>query len=111
MLNVGSTYWNEFHALTKDDVFQDEEGVQTLRNLARNMTWLMKCIKAGRDVRIAPPVAEEDVFTNFVRLTANDPTFGSATRMNCFEAARRSQKSQTQSDFFERSGFRTVDCF
>ncbi|MBQ4479224.1 MAG: flavodoxin family protein, partial [Victivallales bacterium] len=36
MLNVGSTYWNEFHALSKDDVPKDAEGTQTLRNLARN---------------------------------------------------------------------------
>ena len=67
MLNVGSTYWNEFHALTKDDVPQDAEGVQTLRNLARNMAWIMKCIKAGQDAGIAPPVAEANSLTNFVR--------------------------------------------
>ena len=67
MITVGSTYWNEFHALKKDDVPQDGEGVQTLQNLARNMVWVMKCIKAGRDAGIAPPVADESVFTNFVR--------------------------------------------
>ena len=67
MLNVGSTYWNEFHALSKDDVPKDAEGTQTLRNLARNMAWLMKCVRAGRDAGIAPPVAEEDALTNFVR--------------------------------------------
>ena len=67
MLNVGSTYWNEFHALTKDDVPEDGEGVQTLRNLARNMAWLMKCIEAGRDAGLVTPTADESVFTNFVR--------------------------------------------
>ena len=67
MLNVGSTYWNEFHALSKEDVPKDAEGTQTLRNLAHNMAWLMKCIRAGRDAGIAPPVAEEDALTNFVR--------------------------------------------
>ena len=67
MLNVGSTYWNEFHALTKDDVPEDGEGVQTLRNLARNMAWLMKCLKAGRDAGILPPEAEANALTNFVR--------------------------------------------
>ena len=67
MINVGSTYWNEFHALTKDDVPQDEEGTQTLRNLARNMAWLMKCLKAGRDAGIQPPEAEANALTNFVR--------------------------------------------
>jgi multimeric flavodoxin WrbA len=67
MINVGSTYWNEFHALTKDDVLQDEEGTQTLRNLARNMAWVMKCLKAGREAGILPPEAEANALTNFVR--------------------------------------------
>lgn len=67
MLNIGSTYWNEFHARCKADVPQDGEGVQTLRNLARNMVWVMKCIKAGQDAGIEPPIADESVLTNFVR--------------------------------------------
>jgi multimeric flavodoxin WrbA len=67
MINVGSTYWNEFHALTKEDVPEDGEGLQTLRNLARNMVYVMRCLKAGRDAGIAPPVAEADALTNFVR--------------------------------------------
>ena len=67
MITVGSTYWNEFHALTKDDVPQDGEGVQTLQNLARNMVYVMQCLKAGRDAGIEPPVADQSVFTNFVR--------------------------------------------
>ena len=67
MITVGSTYWNEFHALTKDDVPGDPEGLQTLRNLARNMVYVMKCLKAGRDAGIMPPAAKEEVFTNFVR--------------------------------------------
>ena len=67
MLAVGSTYWNEFHALTREDVPQDAEGVQTLENLASNMAWLMKCLKAGRDAGIPLPEVKEAVFTNFVR--------------------------------------------
>ena len=67
MIVVGSTYWNEFHALTKDDVPGDPEGLQTLRNLARNMVYVMKCLKAGRDAGILPPANESGVFTNFVR--------------------------------------------
>ena len=67
MINVGSTYWNEFHAMTKEDVPKDAEGTQTLRNLARNMAWLMKCLKAGRDAGILPPEAEANALTNFVR--------------------------------------------
>ena len=67
MLNVGSTYWNEFHARTREDVPEDAEGLQTLRNLARNMVYVMKCLKAGRDAGIVPPAPEEEILTNFVR--------------------------------------------
>ena len=67
MIVVGSSYWNEFHALTKDDVPQDPEGLQTLRNLARNMVYVMKCQKAGRDAGILPPTNESGALTNFVR--------------------------------------------
>ena len=67
MIAVGSTYWNEFHALTKEDVPEDPEGLQTLQNLARNMVYVMKCLKAGRDAGIMPPATKEEVFTNFVR--------------------------------------------
>ncbi len=67
MIVVGSTYWNEFHALTKEDVPEDPEGLQTLQNLARNMVYVMKCQKAGRDAGILPPANESGVFTNFVR--------------------------------------------
>lgn len=67
MLTVGSTYWNEFHALTKSDVPQDPEGLQTLRNLSRNMIWVMKCIQAGREQGIQPPCTETGALTNFVR--------------------------------------------
>lgn len=67
MITVGSTYWNEFHALVKEDAPQDGEGLQTLRNLARNMIYVMKCIAAAREAGIVPPVAEENVMTNFVR--------------------------------------------
>ncbi|MBP5233882.1 MAG: flavodoxin family protein [Planctomycetes bacterium] len=67
MIVVGSTYWNEFHALAKDDVPHDAEGTQTLRNLARNMVYLMQCLAAGRAAGIVPPVAEAGALTNFVR--------------------------------------------
>lgn len=70
MINVGSTYWNEFHALTKEDVPEDGEGLQALRNLARNMVYVMKCLKAGHDAGIMPPVAEANELTNFVRKVA-----------------------------------------
>ena len=67
MITVGSTYWNEFHALTKEDVPGDPEGLQTLRNLARNMVYVMRCLKAGRDAGVREPENEFAFLTNFVR--------------------------------------------
>jgi len=45
---VSSTYWNMVHGNVPDEVRQDLEGMQTMRNLAKNMVWLLKCIEAGR---------------------------------------------------------------
>lgn len=45
MLIPGSTYWNMTLALNPGDVQQDEEGITTMRNLGRNMAWLMKKVK------------------------------------------------------------------
>ena len=46
---------------------QDEEGLQTLRNLARNLAWMLKCIEAGKAAGIVPPQAEREFRTNFIR--------------------------------------------
>ena len=43
---VSSSYWNVVFGQTPDEVMQDLEGLQILRNLGRNMAWLMKCIEA-----------------------------------------------------------------
>ena len=67
MLAVGSTYWNVFHGRVRDDVPQDGEGIQTLENLARNMTWLMRCIDAGRAAGFPEPGIKYEAVTNFVR--------------------------------------------
>ena len=64
---VSSTYWNMVHGKTPDEVKQDLEGLQTMRNLALNMAWLLKCIKAGESVGIHKPATEKKVYTNFIR--------------------------------------------
>jgi multimeric flavodoxin WrbA len=64
---VSSTYWNMVHGYTPDDVMQDNEGMQTMRNLGRNMAWLLRCIEAGRDSGVLPPKAERGSVTNFIR--------------------------------------------
>ena len=64
---VPSTYWPMVHGNTPEEVLQDAEGLQTMRNAARNMAWLLKCIQAGRKRGILPPQAERDHRTNFIR--------------------------------------------
>ena len=64
---VPFTYWPMVHGDTPEEVLQDAEGLQTMRNAARNMAWLLKCIQAGRERGILPPQAERDHRTNFIR--------------------------------------------
>lgn len=63
---VPSQYWNQVHGFTPDDVRRDLEGMQTMRTLAKNMAWLLKCIEAGREMGIEAPVYENRVWTNFI---------------------------------------------
>ena len=67
MLVVGSQYWTMVHGKTPEDVRRDEEGLQTMRALARNMAWVLKCLEAGKAAGIPLPQSEERVFTNFIR--------------------------------------------
>ena len=64
---VSSKYWNMVHGNTPEQVLQDEEGMQVMRELGRNMAWLLKCIEAGRTAGIPDPVKEKPVMTNFIR--------------------------------------------
>ena len=64
---VSSTYWNMVFGPAPELVEQDKEGLQTMRNLGRNMAWLLKCIQAGTQQGVTPPVAETDHWTNFNR--------------------------------------------
>ena len=64
---VSSTYWNMVHGSKPEDVKKDEEGLQTMRNLGRNMAWLLKCIAAGKENGVEPPMSENTNRTNFIR--------------------------------------------
>ena len=61
---VSSTYWNEVHGFTAEDVEADLEGLQTMRNLARNMSFLIKAIAAAKKVDGVPD-QERASFTSF----------------------------------------------
>lgn len=64
---VSSQYWNMVHGYTPEDVKKDEEGLQTMRTLAQNMAWLLKCIKVGEENGVKKPVHEKKINTNFIR--------------------------------------------
>lgn len=49
---VTSQYWNMVHGNTPEEVYKDEEGIQTMRTLANNMAWLLKSIEAGKKIGI-----------------------------------------------------------
>ena len=61
---VSATYWNQVHGFTADDVKKDLEGLQTMRNLGRNMAFLIRAIADGKGAYGAPAV-EHDSFTSF----------------------------------------------
>lgn len=64
---VTSQYWNQVHGNTPEEVLRDEEGMQTMRTLGRNMAWMLRCIEAGKAAGVPAPVQEPKVRTNFIR--------------------------------------------
>ena len=63
---ASSQYWNSIHGREPGEALQDEEGLQTMRTLARNMTFLMKSIALGKE-KYGLPEKEVGTFTNFIR--------------------------------------------
>lgn len=64
---VSSSYWNVVHGSCAEDVLKDLEGLQTMRNIAHNMAWLLRSIEAGKQAGIAPDATESGSRTNFIR--------------------------------------------
>ena len=63
---ASSQYWNSIHGREPGEAQQDAEGLQTMRTLARNMTFLMKSIALGRET-LGLPEQEGRVATHFIR--------------------------------------------
>lgn len=61
---AASSYWNEVHGFTEKDVNKDSEGLQTMRNLGRNMAFLIKAIRLGKE-QYGLPKRETGAFTSF----------------------------------------------
>lgn len=62
---ASSQYWNSIHGREPGQAKMDEEGKQTMRVLARNMTFLMKSIALGKE-KYGMPETEEHVWTHFI---------------------------------------------
>lgn len=63
---ASSQYWNSVHGREPGQAAQDEEGLQTMRTLARNMTFLMKSIALGKE-HFGLPEKEPPIRTHFIR--------------------------------------------
>ncbi|RKD98612.1 flavodoxin family protein [Marinifilum flexuosum] len=66
MMIPSSNYWNVIHGLMPGEVHQDEEGVQIMRILGKNMAYLMEVMKNGK-ATVEAPEQERKILTNFVR--------------------------------------------
>jgi len=64
---IASRYWNMSHGSTPEDILKDAEGVQIMETLGRNMAWVLKSIEAGKNAGVEQPVAEQKIFTNYIR--------------------------------------------
>ena len=61
---ASSTYWNQVHGFTAEDVKKDLEGLQTMRNLARSMSFMIKAFADAKE-KYGYPQLESSVFTSF----------------------------------------------
>ncbi len=61
---ASSTYWNQVHGFTAEDVKKDLEGLQTMRNLARNMSFMIRAFTEAKE-KTGYPLVERDAFTSF----------------------------------------------
>ena len=63
---ASSTYWNIIHGAKPGEAEQDAEGIRTVRNLAKNMSYMIKAFSAAKDT-VELPEPEPKAFTNFIR--------------------------------------------
>jgi multimeric flavodoxin WrbA len=66
MIVAPSYYWNSAHGGLPGEVLEDKEGIATIKNMARNMSWILKMKEATKN-NVIPPLPYERTFTNFIR--------------------------------------------
>jgi multimeric flavodoxin WrbA len=64
MIIPSSNYWNVIHGLAPGDAANDEEGIQIMKMLGKNMAWVLKMKECSKDTE---PEQAKKVFTNFIR--------------------------------------------
>lgn len=64
---IPSQYWTIAHGTSPGEVLQDEEGMQTMRQLALNMAFMIKSIRLGMETYGNPKIKEELVETHYIR--------------------------------------------
>lgn len=64
MIVVGSSYWNMGYGMEPGEVEKDDEGIQTMRNLGRNLAWVLNSLKKAK---APPPQTPVETLTNFIR--------------------------------------------
>ena len=64
---ITSRYWNIVHGTTPEEVRMDEEGMQTMRILGRNMAFFLQCKAVAMEHGVTMPPQEIAVYTNFIQ--------------------------------------------
>ncbi len=64
---VSGSYWGMVHGSCPEDVLKDEEGCAVMKEIGRNMAWLLDCIEAGKATGLAHPDNPPKPRTNFIR--------------------------------------------
>ena len=64
---ITSTYWNDVHGFSAEDVEKDEEGLQTMRNIGHNMAYYLKMRKLAKENGLTDPIVEKGKSTHFIR--------------------------------------------
>ncbi|MCH4889225.1 flavodoxin family protein [Acidaminobacter sp. JC074] len=63
---ISSSYWNMGYGYSEGEVLKDEEGLQTMRNLGKNLTYFLKVVDIGSQ-HVEEPKTSTEILTNFIR--------------------------------------------
>ena len=100
---VASTYWNNVFGRVPGDADGDAEGLATMRNIGKNMAWLLRCIEAGQAAGINAPEADRAT-TNFIRYsggTMNIQIFGTKKSFDTKKAQRYFKERRIKVQFID----------